>query len=260
MKTTNILALIPARYASTRFPGKPLADIMGKPMIQHVYERAKSVFEHCYVATDDTKIEECVKAFGGKVVMTSTSHRSGTDRCAEALDKVEKELGMTFRAVINIQGDEPFVNTRQLELLGGCFENADCELATLVKPIEEVDELLSPNKPKVVLSADKYALYFSREPIPHMRGVENKAEWIKKHTYYNHIGLYGYRSDVLRAVTKLPHGALEDVESLEQLRWLENGYKIKVEVTETEGYSIDTPEDLQFVINLLKNTNLLKGN
>lgn len=243
------LALIPARYASSRFHGKPLADIHGKPMIRRVYERCAAVFgSDCYVATDDPRIEEAVRAFGGQVIMTSASHRSGTDRCAEALDTVERQTGHTFDIVVNIQGDEPFIATEQLEQIRGCFDD-DAQIATLVKPFTETESIFNENSPKVVLSDSGDALYFSRSAIPFLRGIP-KEEWQARHTYYKHIGLYAYRSDVLRAVTKLPPSPLEKAESLEQLRWLENGYRIRTAVTTLESHAIDTPEDLRHVLDL----------
>jgi 3-deoxy-manno-octulosonate cytidylyltransferase (CMP-KDO synthetase) len=243
----SILGLIPARYGSTRFPGKPLADIGGKTMIQRVYEQAQKELEDVYVATDDERIEKAVLEFGGKVVMTSVDHQSGTDRCAEALQKVSQLEGKSFHAVINIQGDEPFISPAQIKLVADCFTNPETELATLIKPVTSSEDLFNPNKPKVVISQDKKALYFSRSPIPYLRG-ESEENWVKKHTYYNHIGLYGYRADVLQAITKLAIGTLEACESLEQLRWLENGYSIRVEETTEESHGIDTPEDLENLI------------
>ena len=241
----KILGLIPARYASTRFPGKPLADIGGKPMIQRVYERAASVLEHVYVATDDERIATVVRAFGGRVVMTADTHKSGTDRCAEAINTVQAELGVSFHAVINIQGDEPFIEPTQIELLASAFDDEKTEIATLVKPVDNQSDLTSPNKPKVVLSEEGNALYFSRQPIPYLRGVE-LDKWLDSGVkFYNHIGMYGYRSDILAKITKLPLGTLEKAEFLEQLRWLENDYSIKVLETKLESLSIDTPEDLQ---------------
>ena len=240
----NILGLIPARYASTRFPGKPLADIGGKPMIQRVYEQSAKVLADVYVATDDERIETAVKAFGGKVVMTATTHQSGTDRCAEAIRKIESSTGKKYKAVINIQGDEPFISPEQIRLLASAFENPETEIATLVKPTDNQADLFNPNKPKVVVSAKGEALYFSRSPIPYLRGVDEK-QWHTNHKFYNHIGLYGYRSDILSEITKLIRGTLEKCESLEQLRWLENGYRIVVLETQLESLSIDTPEDLQ---------------
>ena len=249
MKT---LALIPARYASTRFPGKPLADIEGKPMIQRVYERASSVFPACYVATDDERIEAAVKAFGGKTVMTSTEHRSGTDRCREALDTIEAQTGERFDAVINIQGDEPFVHTEQLKQLTTCLSDPDAQIATLVKPFTEEEDIFNPNSPKVVLSRDGYALYFSRSVIPFLRGVEDTKQWQASRRFFKHLGLYAYRAEVLRDITGLPAGELEQAESLEQLRWLENGYRIKVAVTDRQSHAVDTPEDLAEVIRLYR--------
>ena len=238
-----ILGLIPARFASTRFPGKPLADIGGKPMIQRVYEQAAKILPTIYVATDDERIAATVRSFGGKVVMTSESHQSGTDRCEEALQQVEKMEGRPFSAVINIQGDEPFISPLQIEQLALAMTNPENEIATLVKKVANTNDLFNPNKPKVVVGTKNEALYFSRSPIPYLRGVKEE-EWHQKHDFYNHIGLYGYRSDILGCITKLPQGKLELCESLEQLRWLENGYRIAVMETNLESISIDTPEDL----------------
>ena len=238
-----ILGLIPARFASTRFPGKPLADIGGKPMIQRVYEQAAKILPTVYVATDDERIAATVRSFGGKVVMTSESHQSGTDRCEEALQQVEKMEGRPFSAVINIQGDEPFISPLQIEQLALAMTNPENEIATLVKKVANTNDLFNPNKPKVVVGTKNEALYFSRSPIPYLRGVKEE-EWHQKHDFYNHIGLYGYRSDILGCITKLPQGKLELCESLEQLRWLENGYRIAVMETNLESISIDTPEDL----------------
>ena len=244
------LALIPARYASTRFPGKPLAAIHGKPMIQRVYERCRGVFgEPCYVATDDSRIERAVTAFGGKAIMTSTAHRSGTDRCAEALDTAERLTGERFDVVVNIQGDEPFIAVEQLEQIRRCFDDPATRIATLVKPFGPDEDIFNPNSPKVVRSATGDALYFSRSPIPFLRGVEQQ-KWPEEHTYYKHIGLYAYRSEVLREVTRLAPSPLERAESLEQLRWIENGYPIRTAVTHAETHAIDTPEDLQRVLDL----------
>ncbi len=247
MATKKILGIIPARYGSTRFPGKPLADIGGKPMIQRVYEQVCQTLSTVYVATDDERIDQAVKAFGGKVVMTSVDHQSGTDRCAEALRKIVALEEEQYYAVINIQGDEPFISPLQIEKLAGCFENSATELATLVKPVQVKEDLFNPNKPKVVVSKDRYALYFSRSPIPYLRG-EAEEKWVEKHRYFNHIGLYGYRSDILNEITELPIGVLEAAESLEQLRWLENGYTIRVEETDEQAVAIDTPEDLEKVL------------
>lgn len=246
----NFLALIPARYASTRFPGKPLADIHGKPMIQRVYERCAELFgADCFVATDDARIEEAVMGFGGRVIMTSTAHRSGTDRCAEALETAERLTGQKFDVVVNIQGDEPFIASEQLQQIRACFADPGTQIATLVKPFGEDEDIFNENSPKVVVSTAGYALYFSRSVIPFLRGVP-KEEWRKRHVFYKHIGLYAYRSEVLREVTGLEPSTLEVAESLEQLRWLENGYRIKTAVTTLESHAIDTPEDLQHILGL----------
>ncbi len=246
-KHNSIIGLIPARFASTRFPGKPLADIGGKPMIQRVYEQASKVLPVVYVATDDDRIANAVTSFGGKVVMTSVNHQSGTDRCREALEKAQELENRTFNAVINIQGDEPFINPKQIEQLAAAFEDESTEIATLIKKVSSKDDLFNANKPKVVVNLKGEALYFSRSPIPYLRGIEQDA-WHSVHTFYNHIGLYGYRADILDQITRLEQGILEKCESLEQLRWLENGYKIAVYETDMESISIDTPEDLQKLI------------
>lgn len=238
----KFLGIIPARYASTRFPAKPLAMLGGKTVIQRVYEQVAGVLDDAYVATDDERIEAAVKAFGGKVVMTSVDHKSGTDRCYEAAVKV----GGGFDVVVNIQGDEPFIQPSQLQAIKRCFEDAGTQIATLVKPFSANDPfeaLENVNSPKVVVNKNWNALYFSRSIIPYSRGVE-KTEWLRNHTYYKHIGLYAYRTEVLKEITSLPQSSLELAESLEQLRWLENGYTIKVGISEVETIGIDTPEDL----------------
>lgn len=239
----KFIAIIPARYASTRFPGKPLAVLGGKPVIQRVYEQVAGVLDDAVVATDDERIRDAVRAFGGRVEMTSPDHRSGTDRCREAYDR----LGVEYDVVVNVQGDEPFIQPSQLEAVKRCFDDPETDIATLVKPFTEADGLAAlenPNSPKVVLDAQSRAIYFSRSVIPYLRGVE-RAEWLARHTFYKHIGLYAFRSDVLRAVTALPQSVLEKAESLEQLRWLEHGYKIGVGISEVETIGIDTPEDLE---------------
>lgn len=240
----RILGLIPARYASTRFPGKPLIDIHGKSMIQRVYEQASksATLSDVAVATDDERIRAHVEEFGGKVIMTANTHQSGTDRCAEAARQLPG-----FDVIINIQGDEPYIDSRQIDLLGQCFSDPQTELATLVKIINSSEELRNVNSPKVILNMHSEALYFSRTPIPYLRDRKSDS-WISEHTFYKHIGVYGYRADILQAVTKLPVSLLEKAESLEQLRWLENGYKIKVAVTDIETRAIDTPEDLKTVL------------
>ncbi|MEK6616669.1 MAG: 3-deoxy-manno-octulosonate cytidylyltransferase [Bacteroidota bacterium] len=239
----RILGIIPARYASTRFSGKPLADINGKFMIQRVYEQAKKCKSLCevIVATDDERIEKAVKKIKGKVVMTSNKHESGTDRCHEALKIIGEKK---FDAVINIQGDEPFIYPEQISKVANCFKDKNVQIATLVMKLNTLHELTNHNTIKVVVSKKKEAIYFSRTAIPYYRG-EDFSEWLNLHTYYKHAGIYGYRSDILEEVTKLEHSSLEIAESLEQLRWIENGYKIAVEFTDLESHSIDTPEDLK---------------
>lgn len=239
----KFLGIIPARYASTRFPAKPLAILGGKPVIQRVYEQVTSVLPYAVVATDDERIAEVVRSFGGNVVMTSTEHRSGTDRCYEALTKTPGE----FDVVINIQGDEPFIQASQLQAVMDCFQDEETQIATLVKPFtpaDGFDALENVNSPKVVINKNSQALYFSRSIIPYTRNKERK-EWLAGHTYYKHIGLYAYRTEVLREITSLPQSSLELAESLEQLRWLENGYVIKVGLTQVETIGIDTPQDLE---------------
>lgn len=244
----KFLGLIPSRYASSRFPGKPLVDIKGKPMIQWVYEQALPWVDDLRVCTDDERIFSAVKAFGGKALMTSTAHRSGTDRCAEAAAM----LGDHFDVVINIQGDEPYIQGEQIEALRACFINPETEIATLVKafdPKDGLEALLSPNSPKVVLNARGEAMYFSRSVIPFIRNFP-QSQWLEKHVFYKHIGIYAYKKDILARLAGIAASPLEQQESLEQLRWLENGYKISTAVTLSENQAIDTPEDLEL---LLKN-------
>ena len=239
----KFIAIIPARYASTRFPGKPLALLGGKPVIRRVYEQVAGVLDDAVVATDDRRIYDAVLAFGGKAEMTSTEHRSGTDRCWEASCK----QGKTYDVVVNVQGDEPFIRPAQLEALKRCFDDPETQIATLVKPFAEKDgleALENPNSPKVVLDSRSRALCFSRSVIPYLRGVD-RSEWLRRHTYYKHIGIYAFRTGVLREVTALPQSPLELAESLEQLRWLENGYRIGVGITDFDTVGIDTPEDLE---------------
>ena len=238
----RVLAIIPARYASTRFPGKPLAQLGGKPIVQRVYEQVKKVVERVVVATDDERIFDAVVSFGGEVVMTSPNHKSGTDRCAEAYEK----LGYEADIIINVQGDEPFIATEQIEALVKCFENKAIDIATLVKPFSAeggIEALENPNSPKVVMNGANEAIYFSRSVVPYLRDVE-RSEWLKRHTFYKHIGIYAFRTEILRQVTALPQSTLELSESLEQLRWLENGYRIRVGISQMETIGIDTPEDL----------------
>ena len=238
----NILGVIPSRYGSTRFPGKPLIDIDGKTMIQRVYEQSKKStrLNRVVVATDDERIFNEVKRFGGDVVMTASSHESGTERCNEVLEKMSEN----FDVVVNIQGDEPFINPKQIDQLCVCFEDKNTDIATLVKEIKDNEELFNPNRPKVAFDENNFAKMFSRETIPVVEGVV-KEEWLNRQKYYKHIGIYGYRADVLQEICKLPPSPLEIKERLEQLRWLENGYKIKVAQTSFEAIAIDTPEDLK---------------
>lgn len=245
--TNSFAAIIPARYASTRFPGKPLADIHGKPMIQHVYERSRQVFNQCAVATDDDRIANVVKSFGGTVVMTSPAHQSGTDRCAEAARVAAQTLGWQFNVVVNVQGDEPFMHADQLRQICSCFHDSETQIATLIKKIETETELFDANKPKVVTDNCGKAIYFSRNPIPYLRGKAN-SEWLYNHAYFKHIGMYAYRVETLQAITKLNQSSLELAESLEQLRWLENGYTIQTAITDIENLSVDTPADLEAIL------------
>jgi 3-deoxy-manno-octulosonate cytidylyltransferase (CMP-KDO synthetase) len=247
----NIVGIIPARYSSTRFPGKPLVMLGNKVIIRHVYEKSKEALKWVYVATDDQRISDVVKGFGGQAVMTSSKHRSGTDRCAEALTIIENETSVKYDAVINIQGDEPFIRPEQILQLAELFEDPSSQITTLVKKISDPEDIFDPNKPKVVLDNNGFALLFSRSPVPYLRGIE-KEEWPGKFVYYKHIGIYGYRTDVLYEISQLPPSQLELAESLEQLRWLSNGYKIKTAVTSHESIGIDTPEDLERALQLLK--------
>lgn len=236
------IVVIPARYASTRFPGKPLALLGGRSIIEHVYRQAIKAVPDVVVATDDERIVACVESFGGRAVMTSSEHQSGTDRCYEALQRV----GGEYDIVVNVQGDEPFIHPEQIEALIDRFNDATIDISTLVKPFsveDGVEALENPNTPKVVVSHDMKALYFSRSVVPYMRDVE-RDEWLKHHTYYKHLGIYAFRRRVLAEVTALPQSSLELSEKLEQLRWLEGGYTIAVTITDIETIGIDTPEDL----------------
>lgn len=237
----RFIALIPARYASTRFPGKPLAMLGGKSVIQRVYEQVSQVVDETYVATDDQRIFDAVEAFDGKVVMTRSDHKSGTDRIEEAAEKI----GGDYDVVVNVQGDEPFIQASQIETVCKCFDDPTTQIATLGKPFgNDMEAIGNPNSPKIVVDKNGFALYFSRSVIPFVRGKET-AEWPSSYPFLKHLGLYVYRRDVLREVTQLPQGMLEKAESLEQLRWLENGYRIRVGLTDTETVGIDTPADLE---------------
>ncbi len=248
-----ILGIIPARFASTRFPGKALIDIQGKSMIQRVYEQAAKSknLAKVVVATDDERIADHVQKFGGECVLTHSDHASGTDRCFEALKKIKGN----YESVMNIQGDEPFINPAQIDLLAQTLNQPDTELATLVIPVDSHELLFSDGEVKVVLNAKMEALYFSRMVIPFIKGVEQKL-WHKQFPYYRHVGMYAYRNDILEKITKLKPSLLEKAESLEQLRWLENGYRIKTAVTLHESHCIDTPEDLERVLKLVSSNNL----
>jgi 3-deoxy-manno-octulosonate cytidylyltransferase (CMP-KDO synthetase) len=242
----EFLGIIPARYASTRFPGKPLAMLGGKPMIQWVYEGASSLFDHLVVATDDKRIYDAVAAFGGLVQMTSSEHKSGTDRCAEAADLYEQQAGLSFSHVVNIQGDEPLIQAEQLQTLMECIQTPGTGIATLIRPLEAELELKNPNVVKVVVDQSFRALYFSRAPIPFVRR-SSEERLPDKIPFYSHIGLYAFRREILEEVVKLPPSALELAESLEQLRWMENGITIRTAVTHLPSLGVDTPEDLELI-------------
>lgn len=261
----QFIGIIPARFASSRFPGKPLIDLGGKTMIQRVYEQASQVLEHVVVATDDDRIYDCVKAFGGNVLMTSPDHTCGTDRVYEAYtlcrNQIAGDLPDSEIVVVNIQGDEPFIQPDQIRALMSCFPT---EIATLVHPFthkDSYDDLQNPNYVKVAIAhgeSNKHpivigkALYFSRSVIPYMRGVDT-AQWLQSGPYYRHIGMYAYRADVLSLITQLPSSQLEKTESLEQLRWLENGLTIQVARTDHASIGIDTPEDVPMALQYLTN-------
>lgn len=239
------IGIIPARYDSSRFPGKPLIDIAGQTMIQRVYNQCKHAtsLSEVIVATDDQRIFDHVKSFGGNVVMTSKAHQSGTDRCAEVMQHIKG-----FDVAINIQGDEPLIDPQQIDLLVSCFEKEETEIATLIKRIEHKEDLFNENKPKVVLNTKGEAVYFSRQAIPFQRSVP-ASEWLDRRPYYNHIGIYGYLTDVLQEITKLPISDLEAMEALEQLRWIDNGYTIQTAISTHSNEAIDTPEDLAYILN-----------
>ncbi len=244
----NIIAIIPARFASTRFPGKPLAMLAGKPVIEHVYEQVGQVLSEVWVATDNSRIYDAVIAFGGKAVMTRADHKSGTDRTEEAAEKINSKADV----IVNVQGDEPFIQPSQIETLRGLFDNPTTQIATLGKPFDSMDAVRNSNSPKIVTDNNGFALYFSRSVIPFVRGKEPDT-WLTQFPFLKHLGIYAYRREVLREVTSLPMSTLEKAESLEQLRWLQNGYRIRVGITNVETVGIDTPEDLkraeEFLIN-----------
>lgn len=242
-----IIGIIPARYASTRFPGKPLIDIKGKSMIQHVYERAKrSSLDKIIVATDDQRIFDNVSDFGGDVVMTAAGHPSGTDRCWYALQQLKED----FEYVINIQGDEPLIDPQQINELAEVLKDGTTELATQMIKVDNHEMLFNTGEVKIVLNKNNEAIYFSRSVIPFIKNMDEK-DWHLHHNYYRHVGMYAYRKDILQQITQLPVSSLEKAESLEQLRWIENGFKIKCVETKFESHCIDTPEDLQSLLHLL---------
>lgn len=243
------LGIIPARFASTRFPGKPLVDIDGKSMIQRVYEQAcsSSSLDKVVIATDDERIITEVKRFGGEYAMTRNDHQSGTDRCAEVAEKFRD-----FGVIINIQGDEPYIDPVQIDLLSSCFTHPDVKLATLVKKVRDEEELFNQNIPKVVLNSRQEAVYFSRHTIPFLRNID-RENWLGAHQFYKHIGIYGYTAKTLLQITQLKPSSLELAESLEQLRWIENGYVIQTRVTDLESIAVDTPEDLEKIIRVKGN-------
>jgi 3-deoxy-manno-octulosonate cytidylyltransferase (CMP-KDO synthetase) len=244
----KILGIIPARYQSSRFPGKPLIDIAGKSMIQRVYEQCKKTtkLDALLIATDDQRILDHLQSFGAEGMMTSENHTSGTDRCGEVASKYPN-----FDVLINIQGDEPMIDPTQIDLICSCFDKIETQIATLVKEIKSQEELFNENSPKVILNKNQEAQYFSRQTIPFLRGKESKT-WLQEHTFYKHIGIYGFRSKTLSEIIKLPQSSLEIAESLEQLRWIENGYAIQCAITNHESQAIDTPEDLNKLLIQLK--------
>ncbi len=246
----KFIAIIPARYASTRFPGKPLAMLGGKTVIQRVYEQATAVLGEAYVATDDERIYKAVEAFGGKAVMTRNDHKSGTDRIEEAATKINTDADV----IINVQGDEPFIQASQIETLMHLFDDPTTQIGTLGKHFETMEAIENPNSPKIVTDNRGFALYFSRSVIPYIRGKE-RNEWFGEYPFLKHLGIYAYRREVLAEVTKLPQSSLEKAESLEQLRWLQNGYRIRVGLTNIETVGIDTPEDLARAEEFLKSRN-----
>ena len=238
----KIIGIVPARFGSTRFPGKPLADVNGKSMIQRVYEQClqSKLLSRLVIATDDERIMNHIREFGGEAIITSPQHISGTDRCAEVLEKIGAEH---WDAVINIQGDEPYIHPEQIDLLCSTLSENETRISTLVKKISSTDELFNHNNVKVILNKRGEAVYFSRSPVPYNRNFPEQ-EWLKHSTYYKHIGIYGYRTSALHEITRLAKTNLEVTESLEQLRWIENGYVIRAEITSMESISIDTPDDL----------------
>lgn len=246
----KFLAIIPARYGSTRLEGKPLADICGKPMIQHVYNQVSKAISDVYIATDDVRIEAAVKSFGGNVVMTSVEHNSGTNRCLEAYNIIKSNTNTEFDVVVNVQGDEPMIAPEQIKELMSCFENDKTKIATLITKVTEAEELNSKTSAFVINDLNMRAIYFSRTPIPAVKGLE-KTEWFGKTDYFKHIGMYAYKPEALEVIANLSQSKLELVEGLEQNRWIENGYPIHIAITEFDSISVDTPEDLENIKKLM---------
>lgn len=251
----KFLGIIPARYHSTRFPGKPLANLGDTSVLHRVYQGCQHVLDDLYVATDDERIFQHVADFGGNVVMTSEKHQSGTDRCGEAMDSVIAGTGEEPDVIINIQGDEPFINREPLEQIMNCFDDSETQIATLCRQFSDPEEVFNENSPKVVLDNRNFALYFSRSPIPFVRGKKH-SDWLNYAEFYKHLGIYAYKKEVLKELCKLKISALESAESLEQLRWLQNGYRIKVAETRYSSVGIDTPADLRKALQLLRNPDL----
>ncbi|MGD0340689.1 MAG: 3-deoxy-manno-octulosonate cytidylyltransferase [Bacteroidales bacterium] len=240
----NFAGIIPARYASSRFPGKPLVLIHGKPMIQRVYEQSLKSLDNVFVATDDKRIFDAVINFGGNAVITSAEHQSGTDRCAEAVSKISRKNGIHIDVVVNIQGDEPFIRPEQIDLIKSCFSDENVEIATLIRKTVRGEDIFNPNQPKVVIDSLGNAIYFSRAAIPFIRNL-GESLWSENYTFFKHLGLYAYTVQALKKITKLKLSYLEKTEALEQNRWIENGYRIRTAVTEWESIGIDTPADLE---------------
>lgn len=253
MNKLKYIGIIPARYASTRFPGKPLVKIGGIMMIERVFKSVLESLDFVVVATDDKRIFDAVESFGGRAVMTSPNHKSGTDRCLEAYNKI----GIKADVIINIQGDEPFITKSQLHEIKACFDDENVDIATLARPVSNTasyEDLANPNTPKIILNNNNYAMYFSRSVIPYLRNVEPN-NWSKEFQYYGHIGMYAYKTEVLKKITTLPQSSLEKAESLEQLRWLQNGFNIKVGITESQSIGIDTPQDVEVAEKYLNSLN-----
>lgn len=247
----NALGIIPARYGSTRLEGKPLVDIVGKTMIERVYEKAKVALEYIVVATDDQRIFDTVKGFGGQVVMTSSDHTTGTNRCLEAYEIYSKEMNQEFDVIVNIQGDEPLLISSQIESLLSCFAKPDTRLATLIIPVSSAEDLFNESECFVTFDKNDNAMYFSRSVIPHIRDV-HKTKWLQHHTYYKHLGLYAYTPSALAEFAGLEQTDLEKAESLEQNRWLENGNPIRVAITNHDSIPVDTVDDLEKVRKIVK--------